>query len=164
MFRNMLFVTFSNKIANEGEKPMNVACLSRIGVAIFCILMLGRPTFAQDGIADFYRGKSFIVVIGATPGGGYDTYARVIARFLGKHIPGNPAIVAQNMPGASSNVAAAWIYNAAPKDGLSMAAIISQPTVFKRTACWPRVRPVTMSFTVHRLMDIPSSNFSAISR
>lgn len=102
---------------------MNVACLSRIGVAIFCILMLGRPTFAQDGVADFYRGKSFIVVIGATPGGGYDTYARVIARFLGKHIPGNPAIVAQNMPGASSNVAAAWIYNAAPKDGLSMAAI-----------------------------------------
>ncbi len=85
---------------------------------------LGRaPAMAQESVADFYRGKTFSIVIGATPGGGYDTYARLIGRFIGKHIPGNPQVTPQNMPGASSNVAAAWIYNVAPKDGLAMGAV-----------------------------------------
>src|SRR5262245_15706779 len=75
------------------------------------------PAAAQDPIADFYRGKSIRFIIGAISGGGNDTYARLVGRHLGKHIPGNPAIVPVNMPGASGHVSAAHIYNVAPKDG-----------------------------------------------
>jgi tripartite-type tricarboxylate transporter receptor subunit TctC len=91
-------------------------------IAWFAIDFAG-PVLAQTAIADFYRGKTFTMIIGSTPGGGYDTYARLIARFMGPHIPGSPSVVVQNMPGASSNVAAAYMFNAAPKDGLEMAAV-----------------------------------------
>jgi tripartite-type tricarboxylate transporter receptor subunit TctC len=67
--------------------------------------------------ADFYRGKQVSLIVGYGPGGGYDIYARVVAQFLGKHIPGNPSVVVQNMPGAGSLRAANYIYAGAPKDG-----------------------------------------------
>jgi tripartite-type tricarboxylate transporter receptor subunit TctC len=57
------------------------------------------------------------MVIGSGAGGGYDTYARLVARYIGRHIPGNPLVVSQNMPGAGSRVAANYLYNVAPKDG-----------------------------------------------
>jgi tripartite-type tricarboxylate transporter receptor subunit TctC len=66
---------------------------------------------------DFYKGKTITFVIGYSPGGGYDTYARLVARHLADHIPGRPTIVLQNMPGASSRVATAYVYKAAPRDG-----------------------------------------------
>jgi tripartite-type tricarboxylate transporter receptor subunit TctC len=72
---------------------------------------------AADPIADFYSGKNVQLVIGYAPGGGYDIYARTLARHIGRHIPGNPAIVVQNMPGAGSIKAANYLYNIAPKDG-----------------------------------------------
>src|SRR5450432_2513404 len=65
----------------------------------------------------FYKGRVVQVVVGFTAGGGYDLYARVLARHLGRHIPGNPAVVTQNMPGAGSLKAANYLYNVAPKDG-----------------------------------------------
>jgi tripartite-type tricarboxylate transporter receptor subunit TctC len=74
---------------------------------------------AADPIADFYSGKNVQLVIGYAPGGGYDLYARALARHIGHHIPGNPAIVVQNMPGAGSIKAANYLYNIAPKDGTS---------------------------------------------
>jgi tripartite-type tricarboxylate transporter receptor subunit TctC len=67
--------------------------------------------------ADFYHGKQVILVVGYGPGGGYDIYARIVAQFLGKYIPGNPSVVVQNMPGAGSLRAANYIYSGAPKDG-----------------------------------------------
>ncbi len=67
--------------------------------------------------ADFYKGRVVQVLVGFTPGGGYDLYARVLARHMGKHIPGTPTVVTQNMPGAGSVKAANYIYNVAPKDG-----------------------------------------------
>ena len=67
--------------------------------------------------ADFYRGKTVQLVIGFSAGGGYDIYGRVLARHIGKHIPGNPTVVPQNMPGAGSVKAANYLYNVAPKDG-----------------------------------------------
>jgi tripartite-type tricarboxylate transporter receptor subunit TctC len=79
------------------------------------------PAVAQ---ADFYRGKQINLVIGAFPGGGYDTYARVVARYLGKHIPGNPVVVPQNMGGAAGARAASYIDTTAPKDGTTMGAIL----------------------------------------
>jgi tripartite-type tricarboxylate transporter receptor subunit TctC len=72
---------------------------------------------AADPVADFYSGKNVQLVIGYAPGGGYDVYARALARHMGRHIPGNPSIVVQNMPGAGSIKAANYLYNIAPKDG-----------------------------------------------
>jgi tripartite-type tricarboxylate transporter receptor subunit TctC len=77
----------------------------------------GDSAARADPIADFYSGKSVQLVIGYAPGGGYDVYARALARHMGRHIPGNPSIVVQNMPGAGSIKAANYLYNIAPKDG-----------------------------------------------
>jgi tripartite-type tricarboxylate transporter receptor subunit TctC len=70
-----------------------------------------------DPVADFYKTRTVTLVVGYGTGGGYDVYGRIIGRFIRKYIPGNPAIVVQNMPGAGSLVAANFIYNTAPKDG-----------------------------------------------
>jgi tripartite-type tricarboxylate transporter receptor subunit TctC len=72
---------------------------------------------AADPVADFYSGKNVQLVIGYAPGGGYDVYARALARYMGRHIPGHPSIVVQNMPGAGSIKAANYLYNIASKDG-----------------------------------------------
>jgi tripartite-type tricarboxylate transporter receptor subunit TctC len=84
-------------------------------------LLLGVPCAARaDPVADFYRGKSIALLIGYSSGGGYDTYARVLARHMSRHLPGNPTIVPQNMPGAGSLRAANFLYNVAPKDGTTI--------------------------------------------
>jgi tripartite-type tricarboxylate transporter receptor subunit TctC len=70
-----------------------------------------------DPVEDFYRGRNIMLIIGYSIGGGYDTYARVLARFFGKHIPGNPNITPQNMAGAGSLRAANYLYNVAARDG-----------------------------------------------
>ena len=77
----------------------------------------GDAARGADPVADFYSGKSVQLVIGYAPGGGYDVYARALARHMARHIPGNPSIVVQNMPGAGSIKAANYLYNIAPKDG-----------------------------------------------
>ncbi len=82
-----------------------------------------RAQDAGDPVAAFYRGKTITIIVGSSPGGGYDLYSRLIARFMGRHVPGNPAITVQNMPGAASNVAAANVYNLAAKDGTVIGAI-----------------------------------------
>jgi tripartite-type tricarboxylate transporter receptor subunit TctC len=94
-----------------------------LGIA-FAIMV--TPARADD-VADFYRGKRIILVVGYGTGGGYDLYARMLGRFLGEHIPGKPTIVAQNMPGAGSRGAANWLYKVAPKDG-TVIATLSQTT------------------------------------
>src|SRR5262245_56499303 len=66
---------------------------------------------------DFYAGKTVSLLIGTTAGGGYDAYGRLLAGHLGRHIPGNPAIVAKNMPGAGGLALGNYLYNRAPKDG-----------------------------------------------
>ena len=81
------------------------------------ILALPQQAVAQNSVADFYRGKSITLTVGYSAGGGYDTYARILARHIGRHIPGNPTIVVQNAPGAGSMRAANMLYNVAPKDG-----------------------------------------------
>lgn len=76
------------------------------------------PAAAQgDPVADFYKGKTVNVIIGYGTGGGYDVYARVLARHMPRHLPGNPTFVIQNMPGAGSLVSANHLYNVAAKDG-----------------------------------------------
>ena len=97
-----------------------------LAAALAGVLLSAATARAQD-VAEFYRGKRINMVIGYSAAGGYDLYARLLARFMGEHIPGKPTIVPQNMPGASSRLAANWVYNVAPKDG-TVIATISQST------------------------------------
>jgi tripartite-type tricarboxylate transporter receptor subunit TctC len=88
-----------------------------IGVmAAVAITFASSPAHA-DEVADFYKGRTVQVVVGYGPGGGNDVYARLLTRHMGRHIPGTPALVVQNMPGAGSLVAANHLANVAPKDG-----------------------------------------------
>jgi tripartite-type tricarboxylate transporter receptor subunit TctC len=73
-----------------------------------------------DAVAEFYKGKQINLIVGYGPGGGYDIYARLLARHFGKFIPGNPSIVVQNMPGAGSLRAVNYLYNIAPRDGTAI--------------------------------------------
>jgi tripartite-type tricarboxylate transporter receptor subunit TctC len=102
------------------SKALNGGCATAAFVAASC---LAAPAAVADPVADFYKDKRVRMVIGYTTGGGYDSYARVLARFMGKHIPGQPLIVAQNMPGAGSLLATNWVANAAPRDGTVIGAI-----------------------------------------
>jgi tripartite-type tricarboxylate transporter receptor subunit TctC len=81
---------------------------------------LSLPTAA----ADFYAGRTIDLEVGADVGGGYDIYARTVARHFGRHIPGNPTIVVKNMPGAGSGRTAVFISNVAPKDGATLGALM----------------------------------------
>jgi tripartite-type tricarboxylate transporter receptor subunit TctC len=88
--------------------------------------------------ADFYAGKTITFIVGGDAAGGYDVYARAIARHLARFIPGNPNVVVQNMPGAGSGKAAAFIYRLAPKDGTTIGALfpgaIIDPLLQKKAA------------------------------
>ena len=95
------------------------ACRLEFSAGLIGILVAGllaRPALA-DGVENFYRGRTVMMVIGYSVGGGYDLYGRLLARFLGKHIPGQPTIVPENMPGAGGLRASNYLYNAAAKDG-----------------------------------------------
>ncbi|MDB5569652.1 MAG: family tricarboxylate transporter, receptor protein, partial [Hyphomicrobiales bacterium] len=96
----------------------------RLAAAVSLLACWGAG--AQADPADFYRGKQVQLIVGYGPGGGYDVYARVLARHMGAHMPGEPTIVVQNMPGAGSLRAANYIANVAPRDGTAMAAIDRQ--------------------------------------
>jgi len=85
--------------------------------ATLCLIVVARPAVAQE---PFYKGKTIRLIVGLAPGGGFDTYSRVIARHMGKHIPGNPTTVVDNMPGAASLLAANYVYEAARPDGLTI--------------------------------------------
>ena len=87
------------------------------------IAAAGIATAAPATAQDYYAGKTVDLVVGNYPGGGFDIYARALARHLGRHIPGNPTVVVKNMPGAGSAKAGIHISQIAPKDGLSIGAV-----------------------------------------
>lgn len=84
------------------------------GMFLILALACSAPSHATE---DFFKGRTVTVIVGYAPGGGYDTTVRLIARHMGKHIPGNPLLVPQNMPGAGSINATLYLYSVAPKDG-----------------------------------------------
>jgi tripartite-type tricarboxylate transporter receptor subunit TctC len=98
--------------------------MSRISDAGYRLRFATFAAFALAAVpawsADFYQGKTINLIIGNSAGGGYDLYARVLARHVGRHIPGNPAVVPMNMTGAGSLRAANYLYTAAPKDGTAI--------------------------------------------
>tara|TARA_R110002051_G_scaffold324519_1_gene422128 strand:- start:4357 stop:5385 length:1029 start_codon:yes stop_codon:yes gene_type:complete len=92
-----------------------------VTVAMAAMTVTASYSFAQESVEDFYSGKTIDMIIGYSPGGGYDSYARLVAEHLSAFIPGNPEIIARNMPGASSRIAAEYVYNVAPQDGTVLA-------------------------------------------
>jgi tripartite-type tricarboxylate transporter receptor subunit TctC len=91
--------------------------------------LLAASGARAQGVADFYKGKNVDLYIGYSVGGAYDLYARMIAKHIGRHIPGNPTVIPKNMEGAGSLRLANWLYNVAPKDG-SAIGIIGRGTGF----------------------------------
>lgn len=89
--------------------------------AALAVLALSGSSAAAQSSGDFFRDKQIRLIVGTDSGGGYDAYARVLARFMGRHIPGNPAFVVQTMTGAGGVVSANYMYNVAPKDGTVIA-------------------------------------------
>jgi tripartite-type tricarboxylate transporter receptor subunit TctC len=96
---------------------MNKACFTATSLLLVAALVAAASTAKADGVADFYKGHSISLTIGYSVGGGYDAYARLLARYVGRHIPGEPSIVPQQMTGAGSLRAANYIFSVAPKDG-----------------------------------------------
>src|SRR5262245_21987512 len=90
-------------------------------LVVLCLAVDAAP--AQDAVEAFYRGKTVTITVGSAVGGGYDTYARLVGRHLGRFIPGNPTVVVQNIPGAGSNKAASYVALQAPKDGTAIGAV-----------------------------------------
>jgi tripartite-type tricarboxylate transporter receptor subunit TctC len=91
--------------------------------AVALSLVLATAAARADSVADFYRGKTVEVYVGYSTGGGYDIYARTLARHMGRFIPGNPTLVPKNMEGAGSLRLANWLANAAPRDGSAFGTI-----------------------------------------
>jgi tripartite-type tricarboxylate transporter receptor subunit TctC len=105
------------------EQMMQRRQFLQASAAAFPALCLSGAAFAQNSVEEFYRGKQINLIVGYGPGGGYDITARLVARYLGRYIPGNPTVVVQNMPGAGSMRAANSLYVNEPKDGTAIALI-----------------------------------------
>ena len=98
------------------------ACRALLPMTCLAIAMGGAGAYAET-VAEFYKGKTISLVVSSSPGGGYDALSRVVARHLGKHMPGNPSVVVRNMPGAGGIVATSFINKIAPRDGLTIAGV-----------------------------------------
>jgi tripartite-type tricarboxylate transporter receptor subunit TctC len=117
---------------------------------------VASPTAAQD---DFYRGKTITIVIPIGPGGAYDAYARLLTRHLGRHIPGNPTMIARNMPGAGGVIASNYVYNSAPQDGTTLT-IITSSFANEQVSGNPQIKYDAQRFlAIGRLLDTTSVLF-----
>src|SRR5215831_20992955 len=117
------------------ERPLIAAILAGILAA-----GVTRGALAQDG---FYRGKTVTIVVGYSAGGGYDQYARLVARHLGRHIPAQPSVIVQNMPGAASMTSVRYLDANAAKDGTVIAAF--DPGLILETIAAPETYKVRFS-------------------
>ena len=112
--------------------------MRQTAILLLSFLALGASAQAQDSIAEFYKGKQIRIIVPSASGGGFDLYARYIARHLGKHIPGNPGIIVQNMPGAGGLAAANHLHTRAAKDGLTIGTL-QGPTTYAQVGKSPNV-------------------------
>ena len=94
----------------------------RIGVSI-AVALASKASARAQSVEEFYRGRTVNILVGFTAGGGYDLYARLLGRHIGRFIPGKPAVVVQNMPGAGSMKATQYVYGIAARDGLTLATV-----------------------------------------
>jgi len=122
------------------------------------ILVLAQPACALDE-GDFYRGKTITIIVPIGPGGAYDAYARLVSRHLGRHIPGNPVIIARNMPGGGGVIASNHLYNVAPQDGTTLT-IITSSFANEQLFGNPQIRYDARRFlAIGRLLDTTSVLF-----
>jgi len=113
---------------DDSKRLSLLACLLTIPALLTALL--AAPA-AADPVADFYRGKSLTMIIATSPGGDYDIRARLVARHLGRHIPGEPTIIARNMPGAVGLQAANYLAVQAPRDGTVLHAIMQAMSAYQ---------------------------------
>jgi tripartite-type tricarboxylate transporter receptor subunit TctC len=99
-------------------------------LALCAFAAIGGAGAKADTVADFYKGRAVTVVVSSSAAGGYDTLARALARYMGKHLPGNPAFIVRNMPGAGGMTATNFLYNNADKDG-SVIGLVQNNTPFE---------------------------------
>jgi hypothetical protein len=108
---------------------------------------------------DFYRGKTVSLIIPIGTGGAYDAYGRLVARYIGRQLPGNPTIVPRNMPGAGGSIASNYLYNLAPQDGTTLA-IITSSFAMEQLFDNPQIRYDPRKFlAIGRLLDTTSVIF-----
>ena len=121
----------------------------RFAVPLLLGIALASPTHAQS-VEEFYRGKRIEIRVGTGPGGGYDLAARLLARYLGKYMPGNPTAIVQNVPGAASLALMNQLYNVAPSDGTVLGVVTNGiPTA-------PLLTPDAVRFDLTRFQWIGS--------
>ncbi len=120
-------------------------------------LQTTQPAAATDAVADFYKGRNLTVLIGFSPGGGVDTYGRLLGRHLVKHLPGNPSFVPQNMPGGGGLTALNYLYNVSPKDGSHIIIVLPshalEPAMGNASARWD---PLKLNWLGNASKDVPS--------
>jgi tripartite-type tricarboxylate transporter receptor subunit TctC len=120
-----------------------IRLLQRVGVMSFVailILLTWQNSAGAQAAKDYYRGKTINLIVGGTAGGGVDVSARIMARYLGKYLPGNPSVVAQLMPGAGGVRAIDYLNSKAPRDGTALALLppgpLLEPMIGKRQASY----------------------------
>ena len=126
--------------------------LRRLILLCAATLAMAMPAAAQQDVAAFYRGKQLRLIVGTGAGGGYDLFARAVARHIGNHIPGNPAVIVQNQGAAGGLLMANQLFSLGPKDGTVIAAPVNGlPTA-------PLLEPAGAHFDAARLNWIGSTN------
>src|SRR5262245_17513691 len=109
--------------ANSGKTMIQIVRTRMRLVLALTLLSVGSASPLPATAQDFYAGKQITLIVGAGVGGGYDHQARLVARHLGRHLPGNPPIIVQNMPAAGSMAATNYMFSTAPRDGTAIALI-----------------------------------------
>jgi tripartite-type tricarboxylate transporter receptor subunit TctC len=100
---------------------MGILVKSAVAALLCAVAAACQPAAAQDAVADFYKGRQVSILVGFGPGGSASLYSQALAHHMGRHLPGNPTLVVQHMPGAGGLVVANTIYNASPRDGTAFA-------------------------------------------
>lgn len=113
-------MTISKSTYNT-EKNVNERMRSFAAIATFVVAGAAVSDANAQAPDSFYKGRPIELHVGAAPGGSYDLYGRLVARYIGKHIPGTPAVVVRNMPGAGGYTMTNWVFNVAPRDGTVLA-------------------------------------------
>src|SRR5712691_10432594 len=109
---------YAGRLLQHGVRVLGMnARLPLVLCELALCVPVGSAPARADSVADFYKGKAVTIVVSSSAAGGYDTIARTLARHMGKHMPGNPAFIVRNMPGAGGMTATNFLYNNADKDG-----------------------------------------------
>lgn len=111
--------------------------MAGLAMGLCASLVPAATAFAQEDVASFYQGKTITIYVGFGPGGGYDMYGRLAADFLGAHIPGNPEVIVENMPGAGGRLAAQYLHSVAPQDGTALSVVVQSVAMDSATGTIP---------------------------